>query len=307
MLPRLDGPDLDKVTWVTFDTAQSRSLLNGQDVVFAAYPKPRDPVVSAQHALLAQRMFQGDRFSYAVSTGSSIAVPFLSRARLSGASCHYIESATRLESPSLTGRILVRAPGIHVYSQIRGWKDPPWHYRGSVFDGYRAVTQPDTGVARIVVATGSSSSYGFRSLIERLIEIVPAGAEVLWQTGSTPLKGLDISARPHLPSEELAAAMSKSDVVVTHAGVGLSLLALANGRCPVVVPRRQRRGEHIDDHQTQVASMLSSRGLALSCEVESLTLDVLRQATGRRAVREVAPPRFVLAADSGRSRHRSTR
>jgi UDP-N-acetylglucosamine transferase subunit ALG13 len=151
------------------------------------------------------------------------------------------------------------------------------------------------------VAAGSSSSYGFRRLIERLIDVVPPSVEVLWQTGSTPLEGLDISAHPDLPSEELAAAIGNSDVAVIHAGVGLSLLALANGRCPVVVPRRRARGEHIDDHQVQVAAMLSSRGLAVACEVEDLSLEVLMQAAARQVTRETDPPRFLLDADRPRT------
>ena len=245
-----------------------------------------------------RRILRTGRFSYAVSTGSSIAVPFLCGARLRGVSSHYIESATRLSAPSLTGRILARAPGVHVYSQTRGWREPPWHYRGSVFDGYHAGPSPGKArLKRIVVATGSSSTYGFRRLIERLIELIPAESEVLWQTGSTPLDGLDIPARPDLPSDELAAAIGDADVAVIHAGVGLSLLALANGRCPVVVPRRKAHGEHVDDHQAQVASMLSSRGLALDCEVEALTLDVLLQAASRIVTREDTPPRVVLETD----------
>jgi hypothetical protein len=61
---------------------------------------------------------RGHRFSRAISTGSSIAVPFLAAARLRGASCHYIESATRQTAPSLTGRTLACVPGISLYAQV---------------------------------------------------------------------------------------------------------------------------------------------------------------------------------------------
>lgn len=296
LLPRLEGPDLTEVTWVTYDTPQSRSLLAGENVVFAPYANPRQPLVTARHALLAHKMLKRGRFSHTVSTGSSIAVAFLPRARLSGSSCHYIESAARLEAPSLTGRILAAVPGIQVYSQVQGWREPPWHYRGSVFDGYR-VEAPGPGhdrLRRIVVAVGSMRAYGFRRLVERLVAILPADAEVLWQTGATDVSGLGIAGRAGIPSDELAAAIAESDLVVTHAGVGLSLLALANGRCPVVVPRRSARGEHVDDHQAEVAAMLSSRGLAVACEVDELSPECLDDAASRRVTRIARPPGFQL-------------
>ncbi|HLN07073.1 MAG TPA: hypothetical protein VK217_12395, partial [Acidimicrobiales bacterium] len=158
LLPRIGGIDLDAPTWVTFDTAQSRSLLAGADVVFAPYPRPRDPVVTLRHAVLAHRLLRRRRYENVISTGSSIAVAFLPEARLMGSACHYIESATRLAGPSLTGRILARTPGIHVYSQVPGWPEPPWHVRGSVFDGYRAEdsAQLPPRLRRVVVAVGSS-------------------------------------------------------------------------------------------------------------------------------------------------------
>ena len=73
--------------------------------------------------------------------------------------------------------------------------------------------------------------------------------------------------------------MSNSDVVVTHAGVGLSLLALANGRCPVVVPRppegagARRRSP---DPSRLNALVPWARPVVRG---RSLSLEVLRQAT----------------------------
>ena len=79
---------------------------------------------------------------------------------------------------------------------------------------------------------GSSASYGFRRLLEATLKALPEGVEATWGTGSTPTDGLPIKARPGIPSHELAAEFAAADVVITHAGVGLSLLALAAGRCP---------------------------------------------------------------------------
>ena len=52
-------------------------------------------------------------------------------------------------------------------------------------------------------------------------------------------------------------------MVVTHAGVGSILVAGANGKRPVVVPRLRRFGEAVDDHQLALAQKLEEIGLVV--------------------------------------------
>jgi UDP-N-acetylglucosamine transferase subunit ALG13 len=222
-------------------------------------------------------------------------VPFFVLARARGIPCHYIESATRVTGPSLTARLLERVPGVQLYSQQSSWERQGWQYRGSVFDTFESGPRREGEIRKVVVTVGTSQRYGFRRLIERLHAILPSEASVLWQTGSTDTDGLGLEASPYLGVEELSAAMSDADLVVAHAGVGSALTALRAGRCPVLVPRRQSHGEHVDDHQWEVAAALSSRGVAISVAVETLTLDDLREAASRSVVSsEVAAP-YVLA------------
>jgi UDP-N-acetylglucosamine--N-acetylmuramyl-(pentapeptide) pyrophosphoryl-undecaprenol N-acetylglucosamine transferase len=299
LLPRITPLDCDDVTWVTFDTAQARSLLAGQQVLYVPYTPPRSLRRVLSNAFAATGVLRRHRYRYALSTGSGVAVSFLPMALLSGSSCHYIESATRVVGPSLTGKILERIPGINLYTQSESWAGRRWHFRGSVFDSYQPASREHvaTSPRKIVVATGSSAIYGFRALIERLVEIIPSDVEVLWQTGSTDVTGLAINPQPELPSQELSLAFAEADVVIAHAGVGTALLALSQGHCPILVPRRRVRGEHIDDHQLQIAEMLGARDLALSAEVEDLDYPLLLKAAARRVVRVGGRPPFQLVKD----------
>ena len=74
-------------------------------------------------------------------------------------------------------------------------------------------------------------------------------------------------------------------MLVAHAGVGTALAAFEVGKCPVLVPRRVAHGEHVDDHQTQIAAELSNRGLAVSVEADALTLDHLVAAAAKQVRR----------------------
>jgi UDP-N-acetylglucosamine transferase subunit ALG13 len=51
-----------------------------------------------------------------------------------------------------------------------------------------------------------------------------------------------------------------ADYVVTHAGVGSVMSAVRLGKLPIVVARRKGLGEHVNDHQLELAHELSSLG-----------------------------------------------
>lgn len=55
--------------------------------------------------------------------------------------------------------------------------------------------------------------------------------------------------------------MEDASAVICHAGVGCIVTALSLGRRPVVIPRRAARGEHVDDHQFQIAEEMDSAGM----------------------------------------------
>jgi UDP-N-acetylglucosamine transferase subunit ALG13 len=159
-----------------------------------------------------------------------------------------------------------------------------------VFDGFGPAEPNEGSALRRVVVTLGTSAYGFGRLIERLIKILPVDAEVLWQTGHTDVSPFDIEATPFLPSADLARAMQAADLVVAHAGVGSALAALHSGHSPILVPRRKRYAEHVDDHQVQIGRRLMERGIAFECDASDLTLALAERAASSRARTVEAPP-----------------
>ncbi len=65
-------------------------------------------------------------------------------------------------------------------------------------------------------------------------------------------------------------------VVVTHAGVGTIMVALANGKRPVVMPRLSRFAEAVDDHQLGLARRLSEADFVTLVEDEAGLANALR-------------------------------
>jgi UDP-N-acetylglucosamine--N-acetylmuramyl-(pentapeptide) pyrophosphoryl-undecaprenol N-acetylglucosamine transferase len=284
--------------WVTFDTAQSRSVLADEDVLFVSYTGPRDVRSVARHTATARRLFNARwEFDTVISTGSGIALSFLPLGRLRGARCHYIESFTRPEGPSATGRLLSAVPGIRLYSQHERWAHGRWRYAGSILDAFSplapCVQTPE--IRRVVVTLGTMEDYAFRRLVEQSLAMLPATAEVTWQVGCTDISDLAIDAHRALSASTLADRIAAADVVIAHAGCGSSLGAMQVGKMPLLVPRRARRGENVDDHQVALAAELQRRGLAVVCEVDALCTEAIEAAArGGVASRSQATP-FALS------------
>ena len=298
----------DDLLWMTPRTAQTESLLAGERVRWTRPCPTRDVSALLRNTWEARGVFDEVDISIAVSTGAALALAVLPQARLRGIPCVYIESATRVTGPSVSGALLARVPGIRTYSQSDALTSRRWQFLASPWDVYEtgapagAPATPTPGdravrVRSVVVSLGTSP-YGFRRLVERLTAILPPDAEVLWQTGTTDVSGLGIDARAHVPSAELKAAIERADVVVSHAGTGAALAALEAGRCPILVPRRAARHEHVDDHQLQIALDFALRDLAIVRDVEHLKHDDLLLAAARTVVRKRDLPRLPIARRS---------
>lgn len=117
--------------WVTDDRSDTRSLLDGEPVVFAYWPTSRTLRTLPRNLALAWRVVRRARPAVVLTTGAGTAVPFAWIARLHGARVVHVETLTRIERPSLTCRLL--APiAARVYVQ---WPDLRGRVRGSRYAG----------------------------------------------------------------------------------------------------------------------------------------------------------------------------
>lgn len=69
--------------------------------------------------------------------------------------------------------------------------------------------------------------------------------------------------------DALVAAMSEADVVVTQGGPATIMDARSVGHRPIVVPRRARLDEVVDDHQVAFARWMADRELVWAAEDEA--------------------------------------
>jgi beta-1,4-N-acetylglucosaminyltransferase len=116
----------------------------------------------------------------------------------------------------------------------------------------------------IFVTTGTNEAP-----FDRLVHasgLLTGRQAIVVQRGSSALQPRGVLCVDFLPFAELVKFIRRARVVVTHAGVGSVMVALANGKRPIVVPRLRRFGEAVDDHQVPLALRLQREGLVTVVE-----------------------------------------
>ena len=290
LVPRLGISD--DIIWATPKTGLSDHLLRDEQHFVIPYAPPRDWRAAVRLTGTARQMLKATGATRIISTGASPAPPFFLAGTSLGLDLHYIESATRSNGPSLSGKLIAMLPTAHLYTQYPEWANARWHYSGSIFDPFTAASTPSTGggVRRVVVTLGTEA-FGFRRAVECLVKILPRDADVLWQTGYTDVDGLGIEGRESVPGYELRSAMASADVVISHAGTGSAITSFEMGKKPLILPRESRFGEHVDDHQMLTANELKRRGLAVAVPVADLRHEHLEMTrTGRIVKDEIDRP-----------------
>jgi beta-1,4-N-acetylglucosaminyltransferase len=102
--------------WVSFDKSDVRSLLADETLIVAHGPTNRNIPNLLRNIRLARKVVRNVRPRVLVTTGAGVAVPFAWLARLSGAKVVYVESFTRIDTVSLSCR-LIRPVADRVYVQ----------------------------------------------------------------------------------------------------------------------------------------------------------------------------------------------
>ena len=291
LLPRFGLDDVD-LHWVTSRTAQTEALLADQQVHWVGPVASNELGRAARGLPIAMSLQRRLRPDLVISAGAALTAPHMIAAAAHRCDLWYVESAARFDGPSLTGSLAQRLPRTRLLAQGQGWGDERWETIADVFAGFSVEEAPTAvrGEVRRALVTLGTERFPFPEAVASTRALL-GESEVFWQVGSTP----DPQLRRWATPEAMRTACADADVVVTHAGVGSILMALTLGKLPVVLPRRRARGEHVDDHQLEIAERLEERGLVVRATPETLSWDHLDRAASARVRRRPPVPAAALA------------
>lgn len=122
----------------------------------------------------------------------------------------------------------------------------------------------------IFVAVGTQK-FQLNRLLKAIDDLVETGlleGEVFAQTGHSDYVPRNYGYRDFLSKDDFQACINRCDLLITHSGVATIIAGLRLGKPVVVVPRLAKFGEHVDDHQLQIAKSFSEKNLLLMCGEE---------------------------------------
>lgn len=135
----------------------------------------------------------------------------------------------------------------------------------------------------MILVTVGVSNLPFDRLIGAADDLAAEGETVVVQYGAARIRPQRAVCFDYLRFAELREWVSKARVVVCHAGIGSVALCLSTGKHPVVVPRFERLGESVDEHQLTFGRRLGELGLATVVEDVSELAHAVRSVPTQQA------------------------
>lgn len=90
--------------------------------------------------------------------------------------------------------------------------------------------------------------------------------EVICQVGHTEYKNKNFRIIKFLEKRKFNELIRKSKMFISHAGAGSVIDSIKNQKIPILLPRKKKFKEHIDDHQVELYEKLLQNNLASSIE-----------------------------------------
>ena len=124
----------------------------------------------------------------------------------------------------------------------------------------------------MILVTVGTHTDGFLRLVKEMDRIAfQIDEKVVMQTGVTRYTPQAARWFDFATQREMEALTCEARIIVSHAGSGSILTALAHRKPLIVMPRRHKYGEHMDDHQLEIADALADAGMLLvAYEVDEL-------------------------------------
>lgn len=114
----------------------------------------------------------------------------------------------------------------------------------------------------MIFVTVGTHEQPFDRLVRQMDDLVASGAiteEVIIQTGYTDYEPKHCTWSKLLPYPEMVKNVADARLVITHGGPSSFIMPLQVGKTPIVVPRQEKYGEHVNDHQLLFALEVEKR------------------------------------------------
>ena len=126
----------------------------------------------------------------------------------------------------------------------------------------------------MILVTLGTNDKSFVRLIKKIEELIIEGfitEEVVVQAGFTRYDSKHMRIFDLIPMDEFSKLIDECNLLITHGGVGTIISGIQNKKKVIALPRLEKYGEHVNDHQLQIIESFEKAGYILaSYDVDDL-------------------------------------
>ena len=133
----------------------------------------------------------------------------------------------------------------------------------------------------MIFVTLGTQDKPFTRLLEAIENAIENGIitdEVVVQAGFTKFKSDKMKIFDLVGQNDFASYMKKTDLLITHGGVGSIITGLNFGKKVIAAPRLAKYGEHVNDHQLQIIKCFEQKKYILPLYEFNKLEEVLKMA-----------------------------
>ena len=268
--------------FVTLNRIDTKGLMKREKVFFISDTR-RNIFFTVLNFFQSISIFFQNKPDIIITTGAGPALSTCILAWLFNKKVLFIESFTRIKEPSMFGRLVYPFASITFVQ----WKSLKNYYRKSKYVG--PVIPIEYGKnnlkkEKLVFITLGTSNFGFTRLLEKLDSILEhrrLNYQFIAQIGNSKYIPRNFGYVKWLDYESMKKYLTRSEIVITHGGVGSLIDALLSKAKVISVPRRCEFKETTDDHQVELTKELEKKGIIEGVysidRLENILLEVIQR------------------------------
>ena len=148
----------------------------------------------------------------------------------------------------------------------------------------------------VLLGTQNNSFHRLLEEIEKNVEIGNINEEVIIQAGYTKFEPKTtkqvIKVFNTIPKKDLDDLIEKSNLVISHGGVGSMVTANQKGKKVIAVPRCKKFSEHVNDHQFDTIEIFAKRGYVMPVK------DVVELGEALKNIKDFIPTKYQKDEES---------
>lgn len=132
----------------------------------------------------------------------------------------------------------------------------------------------------MIFVTLGSQKFQFNRLLmelDKLVEEKKISNDIFAQIGYSDYKPKNYEFKEFLDREQFAEIMERCEIVITHGGTGAIVGAVKREKKVIAVPRLEKFGEHVDDHQLQIIDQFTDMNFIVGVKETNEIYEALEQ------------------------------